>query len=353
MKKKIVIALLVVTMTVAHILEGCGVKESAGNAESTELIESESKESESQIPKETVVADDLAETTPEIEDYFSEAQEQRDLLNFESADRLYQNAYEANGDQQALIEVLNMWLSEKNDKEVKKWVDYAKTNCAEMNDELLALVEKGENIQWMITNITDLTGSSEIFWEYDEYGRIVRCNMPLHRGLIRITDECFYEYLEDGRVKVTETDVEAEEQRKQYAGMTEEDLLEAGIVPDFLNTWYYIYTYDEEGRIITKEEYRNDTFRGKWEFYYNMTYDIALGQGGLKTNAEIEKKWYGANGSSTTDRDSGWYYGYKIGVFGILNASDSNCDEYGNIVQYNDYTLEYIYCTPEEYFNGK
>lgn len=351
-------------------LAGCGAQ-ADGAKESKNQSAAVGEQSESaELPMAELDSDDLQIPTNEIPqeetiDYMSEAKEQWACGNYEEAAIQYQNAYEAYGNQQALIEILNMWLSQGNDREVKNWVDYINVNCKEMNNELQTIVTRGKNIQWLITNVTyeisrpSFSKTEERIADivFDEAGEIIQSNIALHDGAFGIleNEEAYYtyEYLEDGRVKVTSHNPVAEA---------------ANETSDNYNDAYYdIFAYDENGWIIEMDRYRNDELYATYQYSYAQKYDITLGQGGMKTDNQVKVIETYVGDRSRTLTYSYWYSNNKIGMFCIKEGKDDACDEFGNIIYksssttsditgittYNIYRIEYVYCTPEEYMSAK
>ena len=299
--------------------------------------------------------DEVVETTAEpYVDYYGEAQAKREEGLLEEAETSYENAYVINGEEQALIDVINMWISEGNDEKVKEWVQFCKDNCKEPSEELNSVITRGEKCQWMIVSVRgegfDESTSESISVEYDNEGRIIRSNIDFHdngRFGYMSWSYYYYEYLEDGRVKVSNGE---NDDRPYY------------------------YTFDEEdGRILYMEF--TDSENRKHESYYQYIdeYTQAYGEG-ISYNGKVEISNYIAG-----EKSFGNYYyinftGKKIGVFPVTgNHQDSadvsvvnNFDEYGNLIyrmryfknMYGDtkvgeFYFEYAYCTPEEYFTAK
>ena len=170
----------------------------------------------------------------------------------------------------------------------------------------------------------------------------------------------------------------------QYLDMTVEDMfnynwdeltdraLDAGINPNEFqslmqnSTYYDIYCYDENGWRIKAENYRDDELYCVQEYYYDMLYDISLGQGGMQTEQQVRIDVRYAGGDNINRRTSFWYSDKKVGMFAIIKGDEIVCDEhdnivyrssssenlYGDIIQYT-YQIEYAYCTPEEYMVAK
>lgn len=131
---------------------------------------------------------------------------------------------------------------------------------------------------------------------------------------------------------------------------------------------YSIYTYDNEGRVITIKKYFCDEVDYTMEYSYKTTHTIALGEGGLNTDksAEIYDSRDGRTSSGTLS-----YTGKKIGVFGIIDERkaladdiENIFDDYGNLLRqtkityarntiHNKMSFQYVYCTPEEYLAAK
>lgn len=295
------------------------------------------------------------------ENIMDEAQKLRNEGNFDSAEEKYQNAYESTGNVDALIAVIEMWISEANDEKVKKWVDYAKANCEEPSDELSAIIDRGEKLKWMIRNIVAqnqdnwwLTPDTDNFYaDYDESGRIIRTNIAFHEGTLEPfesgNDSNFtYEYKEDGSLKVTEHNT--------------------GETPEL-----YEYTYDEEGRILITHYFREGEEVPSHSDYYQ--YGISYENDGF-TAAAIQADTIDGEVPLDSEyrKSSVKYSGDKIDMFGLkseyyaLNQHPLwyTKDDYGNIVQCVAYFegggrseldyqlgLEYVYCTPEEYLRAK
>lgn len=377
MKRKLITLIVVGTMMLA-VLTGCGGAQA--NISSDNIITEQN-------------------TSIEKVDYMAEAQKQSAAQNYGEAAILYQNEYRINGNQSALVELLDMWMRQGNDAEVKKWAAYIRSNCADMTDELREIVERSEKIQWFPVVLTHTQSRSGMVEEvvcetnlaYDEEGNLVQSNIAYHGGTFGyLSNEgayYTYEYLGDNKVKIVTYDpVEeaAEQQYKQenlshYAqilNMTVEEMFnrnweelanraeEAGINPDSIqmmmqnDTYYYIYHYDENGWIITEEEYRNGELYLVYDYYYDMKYDISLGQGGMQTEKLVRITERYINGDSRNLERSFWYSDKKVGMFAIKEGDEIVCDEYGNIIYWrsssyniygdliqNAYRLEYVYCT--------
>ncbi len=461
MKKKIVTVLFAAVVAAFSILGGCGAtQETGGKVESTEI----------NIPQQaSTPASSVADSEQPMGavDYKAMAEDMLRTGQLEEAYKLYIAAYEQDGDQQVLIDGLNMWLHELKDKEgVESWVKYITENCTDVNeelwtlmqecagmsDELRSLVEKSNNgARWMIANIThsgkgDSYFDGECYVEYDESGRIIKSNMSLHNYYLSWNSDSdyLYEYLEDGRVKVTDmgkngvegtlrSRLETVQFMLQSMGLEPgtEDIydyydisgaLRSGILEYYrkweiidqeqydyycnldldgydcydgeqLYEYYYenqvydyygllpedlepiefkILTFDDEGRLITEESWQDSWLgirecKSVREFYYNLTYDINLGQGGLSTGKQAEIR----DDTGKTHTQPIWYSGKKIGVFGISDlrpgGNDSAVsveniyDKYGNLVRRSFtnngnryvYEFEYVFCTPEQYLEAK
>jgi len=414
MKKKF-IALIAVAIMLVSVLGACGTEETSGGSDKIvtdqnaseeivgSLIESEQDEEEIHISEEVV----KEETITEKVDYMAEAQKQCASGNYDEASAQYQNEYQINGNQQALVELLDMWIKQGNDAEVKRWASYIQSNCEDMTDELRGIVERSEKIQWIPIVVTHTRSRSDSSEEvvcatnlaYDEAGNIIQSNIAFHGGgfgyLSNEGAYYTYEYLGDDKVKVVTYDPIKEKEEEQYKyeelndyanymNMTVEDMfncnwdelanraLDAGVNPDDIqmmmqkDTYYDIYCYDENGWLIKEEEYRNGELYLVYDYYYDMTYDISLGQGGMQTEQQVRIYESYIGGDNRSWEESFWYSDYKIGMFAIIEGDEIVCDEYGNIVYrrsssyniygdkiQNAYRIEYAYCTPEEYMVAK
>ncbi len=400
MKKK-VIALIWISIISIFVLGACKTEETSGNSEPI---------AEEQQYVNSEMVDSLTgkeESITEQVDYMAEAQKQQAAGNYGDAAILYQNEYEINGNQYALVELLDMWIKQGNDAEVKNWARIIRTDCTDMTDELREIVERSEKIQWIPIVVTHTRSRSDSYEEvvcatnlaYDAEGNIIQSNIAFHGGgfgyLSNEGAYYSYEYLGDDKVKIVTHDPikEAEEEQYKYEklneyanhlNMTVEDMfncnwdelanraLDAGINPDDIqrmmqnDTYYEIYYYDENGWLITEEEYRNEELYLVYDYYYDMSYDISLGQGGMQTEQQVRIYESYVDGDNRNWEESFWYSDYKIGMFAIIEGDEIVCDEYGNIVYrrsssynlYGDrienaYRIEYAYCTPEEYMVAK
>ena len=333
MRKIIKIILLAATFTANVCMVGCNKEDGLATEMQTTEVTKQTEEK-------------IQERTEEKRDYMSEAQQKIEEGLFEEAEELYREFYEIEGNQEALISVLNMWIKEGNDTKVKEWVQYAKDHCGEPSDELTTAITRGENCKWMITNVKGINEDDAWFVEYNEEGRIASTNIDLCDGNLarhgsRETENHF-EYLDDGRVKFGSA----------------------------------YYTYDEEdGRIIqweyTDDEGINRTMYYQYTGVYEYDEDIGI------TYDEKRETIYYKDG--VYDSKGYWEYknytGYKIDVFpicgdytvaGVIHNVDNTFDEYDNLVrryelcvnwnnkyiQYG-FELEYAYCTPDEYFAAK
>ncbi|MBQ7780875.1 MAG: hypothetical protein IJ405_02500 [Lachnospiraceae bacterium] len=412
MKKKLITLIMVAAMLVS-VLGACGAEESSGDADkivtdqnaSNEIGSSLTEEEQDEIHiSEEVMSE---ETITEKVDYIAEAQKQWAAGNYEEAAIQYQNEYQVNGNQHALVELLDMWIKQGNDAEVKRWASYIRSECVDMTDELRGIVERSEKIQWIpivVTHTQSRSGSSEEVacatnLAYDEAGNIIQSNIAFHRGgfgyLSNEGAYYTYEYLGDDKVKVVTYDPIKEKEEEQYKyeelntyanymNMTVEDMfncdwdelsnraLDAGVNPDDIqmmmqkDTYYDIYCYDENGWLITEEKYRNDELYLVYDYYYDMSYDISLGQDGMQTEQQVRIYERYIGGDNRNWEESFWYSDKKVGMFAIIEGDEIVCDEYGNIVyrrssSYNLYgdkiqnasRIEYVYCTPEEYMVAK
>ena len=382
--------IILLLMDVCLIISGCGGQ----NKNHTNISLKEIDEEVAKSNDETII--------PAI-DYMAEAKKQWAGGNYEEAAIQYKNAYEITGNQQALIEILNMWMEKGNDTEVKKWCNYINTACEKWEDELQAVLKRGQDIQWMITNVTYEWNTSKLHeeeerivdMEFDEEGNIIRSNISIHGGGIGFLDNdgayYKYEYLDNNRVKVTIIDLVAEAQDEakreeelnemaqnanvtveQFVNATDDELKKLGYNPEYVNrlitpdTKHYIYTYDENGWIISVEEYRNNELRCNSEYYYDIIYNTELGQGGSNTDKQIRVVENYINDSPRTLYYDRWYSEKKIGMFCLAELENDTYDEYGNLVARSSvttgitgtqtrhtYRMKYAYCTIDEYLEAK
>lgn len=322
-------------------LMGCN----AGSESVVEVQEEEGKRT-TEVITEQLTEQLTEEVTEEKRDYMSEIQLAVQSEQYEEAEILYKEFFEVENAQEALYGVLNMWILTGNDAKVKEWVQYVKDNCAEPNADLSALITKAENCRWMIANIEGINDDDTWFVEYDEQGRIIHTNMRLHDGMLALygsDTDYYYEYLEDGRVKQEEGDF--------------------SLGPKY-------FTYEEEDGRPIRCEWQIENGEECVVTEYSYTGEYGYSENGISYSEKQIEYQYG---------DSTWgyisYSGHKVGVFPITGnyqhqidyEVDNTFDEYGNLVKryeqaYNwisdkwtneGFEIEYVYCTPEEYFVAK
>jgi hypothetical protein len=180
--------------------------------------------------------------------------------NIESALTAYRNALDnSNGDdvrESAIYEkILNYYISDKDVEMVNRTIEESKENIKNPTEELKSIIDNEESKQWFPIKVVNLSSKlserREVFYKYDEQGRVIESAVPLFRKseMDGMTGPLLYhfEYLDDGII----VQKEFNETRGKYESWYYKfKLNENNIV-----TWYEHWDYNTDKMLESKTLY--------------------------------------------------------------------------------------------------